>query len=111
MTGAGVTGTISQSVNSYFLRGAQPEVSAWVDGANPFRGETIKQYVLGAHQAYLADRYRSESKSPGVVSALASIERCGRNARKRCAPHPPGTGPARRTRWPQEISGWFLSRE
>ena len=29
--------------------GAAPEVGAWVDGAMPFRGETIAQYVQGVH--------------------------------------------------------------
>ncbi len=36
------------------LRGAGPEVSARIDGANPFRAETIQQYALGAHQSWLA---------------------------------------------------------
>jgi len=63
-----------QNFGRDFLRDAQPEVSAWVDGANPFRGETIKQYVVGAHQAYLVDRFRSQSHSPFVPSPLANIE-------------------------------------
>jgi ribosome-dependent ATPase len=32
-----------------FRRGAGPEVSALIDGANPFRAETIKQYVTGVN--------------------------------------------------------------
>ena len=35
-------------------RGRSPEISAWVDGAMPFRGETIRGYVQGMHQDYLA---------------------------------------------------------
>lgn len=31
-----------------------PEIAVWVDGAMPFRGETIRGYVQGAHQDYLA---------------------------------------------------------
>ena len=36
-------------------RGAGPEVSAQVDGANTFRGETIAQYVRGVHETMLQD--------------------------------------------------------
>lgn len=39
-------------------RGDSPEVSAWVDGAMPFRAETIKGYVEGVHVNYLADLAR-----------------------------------------------------
>jgi len=35
-------------------RGRSPEVGVWVDGAMPFRGETIRGYVQGVHQDYLA---------------------------------------------------------
>jgi ribosome-dependent ATPase len=34
----------------------QPEVSAWLDGAVPFRAETSRGYVLGLTQTYLADQ-------------------------------------------------------
>jgi ABC-type multidrug transport system ATPase subunit/ABC-type multidrug transport system permease subunit len=30
------------------------EVGAWIDGAMPFRGETMRGYVAGVHQSYLA---------------------------------------------------------
>jgi ribosome-dependent ATPase len=36
-------------------RGSAPEILAQVDGANPFRGETVAQYVRGVHQMYLSD--------------------------------------------------------
>ena len=36
-------------------RGRTPEVGAWVDGAMPFRAETISGYVQGMHYDYLAD--------------------------------------------------------
>ena len=39
-------------------RGRQAEVGVWVDGASPFRGETIKGYVQGMHYQYLADLAR-----------------------------------------------------
>jgi len=37
------------------LRGLQPEVGVWLDGAMPFRAETTRGYVTGLAQAYLAD--------------------------------------------------------
>ncbi|WP_044303023.1 ABC transporter permease, partial [Rhodopirellula sallentina] len=39
-------------------RGDNPEVSAWIDGAMPFRAETISGYVEGVHIAYLSDLSR-----------------------------------------------------
>jgi ribosome-dependent ATPase len=35
------------------LRGNAPTVSVWIDGAMPFRAETIRGYVEGIHLAYL----------------------------------------------------------
>ncbi len=35
------------------LRGRATEIGVWVDGAMPFRGETILGYVQGMHYAYL----------------------------------------------------------
>jgi len=37
-------------------RGRHPEVGVWVDGAMPFRAETIKGYIQGLHAQYLADQ-------------------------------------------------------
>ena len=36
-------------------RGRPAEVGAWIDGAMPFRAETIRGYLQGVHQHYLAD--------------------------------------------------------
>jgi ribosome-dependent ATPase len=36
-------------------RGRPTWVGAWIDGAMPFRAETIRGYVRGMHQLYLAD--------------------------------------------------------
>jgi ribosome-dependent ATPase len=36
-------------------KGYQTEVGAWVDGAMPFRAETIRGYLQAAHQQFLAD--------------------------------------------------------
>ncbi len=36
-------------------RGRDVQIGAWIDGANPFRGQTIRGYVQGVHQRYLTD--------------------------------------------------------
>lgn len=36
-------------------RGRPASVGAWIDGAMPFRAETIRGYLLGVHQQYLTD--------------------------------------------------------
>jgi len=40
------------------LQGRTPEVAAWIDGAMPFRAETIRGYLEGLHLAYLAELHR-----------------------------------------------------
>ena len=53
-------------------RGRAPEIAAWVDGAMPFRGETIRGYVQGVHRDYLADRsLRAVAGVPTPPFALA----------------------------------------
>jgi len=42
-------------------RKSSPEISALIDGANPFRAETIKQYVKGVNSDFLLERARSTS--------------------------------------------------
>lgn len=37
------------------LRGRMPEVAVWIDGAMPFRAETVRGYVDGLHQSYLME--------------------------------------------------------
>ena len=37
------------------LRGRQPEIAAWIDGAMPFRAETVRGYLEGVHLRYLSD--------------------------------------------------------
>jgi ribosome-dependent ATPase len=54
-------------------RGRQASVGVWVDGAMPFRAETIRGYLLGVHQQYLTDPAISTTKSPGAAPA-ATIE-------------------------------------
>jgi ribosome-dependent ATPase len=52
-------------------RGSSPDVSAWIDGAMPFRGETILGYVEGVHAKYLQALAREQ---PGAVSAAPAAD-------------------------------------
>jgi len=54
-------------------RGRTPELSAWIDGAMPFRAETIGGYVQGMHYDYIADLM---IRNVGVVpkSSTASLQ-------------------------------------
>ncbi len=49
-------------------RASRPTISALIDGANPFRAETIKQYVNGVNSAFVEDR--STTTSSGVRSVV-----------------------------------------
>ena len=52
-------------------RGRPVEVGVWIDGAMPFRGETIRGYVQGLHLQYLRDLARRA----GIASRpLAGVE-------------------------------------
>jgi ribosome-dependent ATPase len=51
-------------------RGRPAEVAVWVDGAMPYRGETARGYVQGAHCDYLA---RLAADAPGGLPAPAAI--------------------------------------
>ena len=51
-------------------RGRSPEVSVWIDGAMPSRGETMRQYVQGLHRLYLNNLQRG---SP-TTAAPAGIQ-------------------------------------
>lgn len=54
-------------------RGASPQVSAWIDGANTQRAGTIEGYVSGAHQAYIGQLYRDAGYEPAALERV-SIE-------------------------------------
>ena len=51
-------------------RGRNPEVNAWIDGAMPSRGETMRGYMQGLHQLYLRNLQRG---SP-TTTAPAGIQ-------------------------------------
>ncbi|MDY6986613.1 MAG: ribosome-associated ATPase/putative transporter RbbA [Thermodesulfobacteriota bacterium] len=52
-------------------RGRQPEVGVWVDGAMPFRAETIKGYAQGIHYQYITDL---AMRTRGVVPQFVPAE-------------------------------------
>jgi ribosome-dependent ATPase len=51
-------------------RGRSPEIGMWIDGAMPFRAETIRGYVQGLHYQYLTDL----ATRSGVTSPVAAAE-------------------------------------
>ncbi len=53
-------------------RGRAPEIGVWVDGAMPFRGETIRGYVQGVHQDYLA-RLAAAGEAPRAPGATLEM--------------------------------------
>ena len=53
-------------------RGRPVEVSAWIDGAMPFRAETIRGYLTGMHALYLSDP--AVRTTATAKPALADIE-------------------------------------
>jgi ribosome-dependent ATPase len=52
-------------------RGRSPEIGVWVDGAMPFRGETVRGYVQGVHQDYLSGL---AGRAPGGVARQAAAD-------------------------------------
>lgn len=57
------------------VRRARPtEVAAWIDGAMPFRAETIRGYLQGAHRQYLGDNTIRGHAEGAIVPAAATIE-------------------------------------
>ena len=54
------------------IRGRPAEVSAWIDGAMPFRAETVQGYVQGVHQGFLAMLAQRRNAPP--AAPVATIE-------------------------------------
>lgn len=53
------------------LRGEDVEIAAWIDGAMPFRAETISGYLTGIHYDYLLQRIK---ETLGYLPALSSVD-------------------------------------
>lgn len=64
---------IPPSYGRDLLRGYQPELAVYLDGAMPFRAETARGYVQGIAQRYVQDLAR-RSTQPESISALPLIE-------------------------------------
>ncbi|TNE73137.1 MAG: ABC transporter ATP-binding protein/permease [Gammaproteobacteria bacterium] len=52
-------------------RGRDTEIGVWVDGAMPFRGETIQGYVQGLHYSYLMELFQ---RTYGVAPSLSLVD-------------------------------------
>ncbi len=50
-------------------QGKNPQIGAWVDGAMPYRGETIKGYIQGLHSKYLQQLASEQSGSGKTASS------------------------------------------
>jgi len=55
------------------LKGNQPEIGVWLDGAMPFRAETARGYIQGVTLQYIADLSTRQTGRPVSVSPV-SIE-------------------------------------
>jgi ribosome-dependent ATPase len=53
-------------------RGRSPEVSVWIDGAMPSRGETMRGYLQGLHRLYLNNLQRGSPAT--ALAAPAGIQ-------------------------------------
>jgi ribosome-dependent ATPase len=64
---------IPDQFGSDLQRGRQVEIGAWIDGAMPQRGETVRSYALSNHALWLADAASRMSRPP--PTGLANIEK------------------------------------
>jgi ribosome-dependent ATPase len=64
---------IPAQFGSDLQRGRQVEIGAWIDGAMPQRGETVRSYALSNHALWLADAASRMSRPP--PTGLANIEK------------------------------------
>jgi ribosome-dependent ATPase len=55
-------------------RGRRTEVGVWIDGAMPFRAETMRGYIEGVHEQFLADPAIRGNPGPVNAGSVADIE-------------------------------------
>jgi ribosome-dependent ATPase len=55
-------------------RGRPTQVAAWIDGARPFFAQTIRGYLSGVHQLYLADPRRSPARAAPAPDPAPAAE-------------------------------------
>jgi ribosome-dependent ATPase len=60
-------------------RNRQPEVGFWIDGAVPFRGDTIRGYVEGVHGRYLTELAMRSGATPAIAAPLTVATRFSYN--------------------------------
>ncbi|MBP0650133.1 hypothetical protein J8J40_24115, partial [Mycobacterium tuberculosis] len=51
-------------------RGRKVEIAAWIDGAMPTRGETVRGYVQGLHADWLAKKARALHGDAAAAAAF-----------------------------------------
>jgi ribosome-dependent ATPase len=54
-------------------RGRSTSIGAWIDGAMPFRAETIRGYLLGVHQQYLSDPANVAPAAAAAATVAGSV--------------------------------------
>jgi ribosome-dependent ATPase len=64
---------IPPQFGSDLQRGRQVEIGAWIDGAMPQRGETVRSYALANHALWMSDAASRMSRPP--PAGLANIEK------------------------------------
>lgn len=47
---------VPKNFEKNIIKGTQTDVAVWIDGSMPMRGETIKGYIQGMHQSWLAHK-------------------------------------------------------
>lgn len=55
------------------LKGNAPSVSAWIDGAMPFRAETIGGYMQGLHLDFIQRLYHMTGERRGLLPVAPSF--------------------------------------
>jgi ribosome-dependent ATPase len=72
--GVNVTVEIPPGFGRDIKRGRPTEVGVWIDGAMPFRAETIRGYLQGVHDQFLADPAIRGNASLAPAKPLADVE-------------------------------------
>jgi len=67
--------TLALEIPSHYGRdlrlGRQPEIGVWIDGAMPFRAETVRGYLYGLHSEYIASRL---TETRGIAPQMPPAE-------------------------------------
>jgi ribosome-dependent ATPase len=74
-------------------RGRPVQIAAWIDGAMPIRGETVRLYVMGMHQLWLSQRlahspfkgFHAPGKDPASLITIQTRYRYNQDVRSATA--------------------------